>query len=520
MNRIYVINKLLKLFSWKNTDYLEIGIRRGETLARIEATYKIGVDPNPQINKIDGKYKLDYNNTKILKLTSDEFFKNNKNYFDVIFIDGLHLYEQAMKDILNALNFLKKGGFIIVHDCNPLTKKAASRKQTEGVWNGDVWKCIYDISKNYEKQLDYFVLNSDFGLGIITKKDNSKFIPSFNKEIIKLDYNYLNKNKSFLKLKNKYYFKTYVSKNYLNIKKYYTTGIVAVYDYEPMDCILYKESLSSAFNACDKLIIVYGGNLRKDNKSPVLDYLKKTKNRFLILYYNWPKEYNWTQFAKSYEYGKSHIDSKWGFFFTCDEIFSPKFKLIKWFIKYIPNHIWYINIIRLFLTSKKTGSKYNSKRIYFRNKDEINFGIISADEPVNSNYRDFGRIINITKWRKKHKYIHINEKMNHFNIIKNARKGILLKGFRDTKKNRTLNLPVYYINTHLLFCKKELAVAAKIRSNKGYLNLPKRYCLNKISREDAAIIIKNQIEREKCNKQTKISCWEKKLLKKYELIKL
>ena len=32
-------------------------------------------------------------------MTSDEFFIQNKNTFDLIFIDGLHIYEQVIKDI-------------------------------------------------------------------------------------------------------------------------------------------------------------------------------------------------------------------------------------------------------------------------------------------------------------------------------------------------------------------------------------------------------------------------------------
>ena len=50
-------------------------------------------------------------------MTSDEFFKNNKLFFDLIFLDGLHiLHEQTMKDIDNSLNYLKKNGLIVIHD--------------------------------------------------------------------------------------------------------------------------------------------------------------------------------------------------------------------------------------------------------------------------------------------------------------------------------------------------------------------------------------------------------------------
>ena len=40
-------------------------------------------------------------------MTSDTFFKNNKDKFDVIFLDGLHTYEQTIKDINNAIKAFK-----------------------------------------------------------------------------------------------------------------------------------------------------------------------------------------------------------------------------------------------------------------------------------------------------------------------------------------------------------------------------------------------------------------------------
>ena len=53
-------------------------------------------------------------------MTSDNYFFNNKNnLFDLIFLDGLHTYEQTIKDIFNSLKTLKKNGVIIVHDCLP-----------------------------------------------------------------------------------------------------------------------------------------------------------------------------------------------------------------------------------------------------------------------------------------------------------------------------------------------------------------------------------------------------------------
>ena len=40
---------------------------------------------------------------------ANEWIRKNKETFDIIFIDGLHHYDQVIKDINNSLNILNKG---------------------------------------------------------------------------------------------------------------------------------------------------------------------------------------------------------------------------------------------------------------------------------------------------------------------------------------------------------------------------------------------------------------------------
>jgi len=208
LGRVDVINKILKYNKGKS--YLEIGVRRGETIAQIEASNRIGVDPNLQLDRIAIlKSKGNLDGVEFLEIPSDRFFQENTRTFDVIFIDGLHLYEQAIKDILNALNVLNEGGYIVVHDCNPMTEKAADRKQAKGIWSGDVWKSIYDIKINYP-EIDYFVLNKDYGLGILSKKNGNEnnYVPKFDENISNLDFSFLERNRNdILNLKDVKYFR-------------------------------------------------------------------------------------------------------------------------------------------------------------------------------------------------------------------------------------------------------------------------------------------------------------------------
>ena len=51
-------------------------------------------------------------------MVSDEFFKQNKQKFDLIYIDADHSYECCTRDIKNALSHIKSDGIVAGHDFN------------------------------------------------------------------------------------------------------------------------------------------------------------------------------------------------------------------------------------------------------------------------------------------------------------------------------------------------------------------------------------------------------------------
>ena len=93
LTRIQIINSLIKKNNYKT--YLEIGVNTpaqpGYSHTSVEIDTKHGVDPN-----VDTTFKM----------TSDDFFVQNKNSYDIVFVDGLHIFDQAHRDIVNSLNFL------------------------------------------------------------------------------------------------------------------------------------------------------------------------------------------------------------------------------------------------------------------------------------------------------------------------------------------------------------------------------------------------------------------------------
>ena len=172
--RTEVMNYLLSLFK-RDTTYLEIGVRNpDDNFNHIQATKKYSVDPGVEYKE----------NPVDFQMTSDAFFEklkqnailSNTIKFDVIFIDGLHLADQVDTDIVNALQYLKNDGFIVLHDCNPTTQWHAREEHAyfgspaKNFWSGTTWKAFAKWRTN--PSIYSCCIDSDWGIGILTKTHN------------------------------------------------------------------------------------------------------------------------------------------------------------------------------------------------------------------------------------------------------------------------------------------------------------------------------------------------------------
>ena len=168
--RAGIINKFK---DGKNT-YLEIGIEYGHTFNNVQISNKVGVDPDPKIK----------NNT-IVKKTSDEFFKQNTDTFDVIFIDGMHQTEFVLRDFNNSVICLNKNGLIFLDDVLPINEREQKKipikhAYENGIlkyretWTGDVWKFVYYLIKNYNNKIEYELFTSKNYRGVLKISLNEK----------------------------------------------------------------------------------------------------------------------------------------------------------------------------------------------------------------------------------------------------------------------------------------------------------------------------------------------------------
>jgi hypothetical protein len=120
--------------------YLEIGVNDGRGLAR-SCTRTIGVDPAFKIT-VDLACDL-----QLVKATSDDFFARADPFAwfphrspDLTFIDGMHLFEFALRDFINAERHSEPAGVILLDDMLPRSVDEAARDRHTAAWTGDVYK--------------------------------------------------------------------------------------------------------------------------------------------------------------------------------------------------------------------------------------------------------------------------------------------------------------------------------------------------------------------------------------------
>lgn len=98
--------------AYENCRYLEIGVDQGACLAHVARSCPTvtGVDPVAPERYVPGEF---------CQTTADGFFARDTRRWDVIFIDGDHSYEQALRDYHHAVAALADNGTIFLHDTWP-----------------------------------------------------------------------------------------------------------------------------------------------------------------------------------------------------------------------------------------------------------------------------------------------------------------------------------------------------------------------------------------------------------------
>jgi len=188
------LNALAKINS--AAKYLEIGVSEGDTFTKVNVPYKVAVDP---------KFRFDFEkladqNTRFHEVTSDMFFSelaSEHGQFDLIYIDGLHTFEQTIRDFCTSLGTSHSRTIWLIDDTNPtgwlasIPDQELSRKLRRLVgiqtnqWMGDVFKLVFVIH-DFFPQFSYATFPGH-GQTVVWKETRKDFTPTWD-SLVKISH--------------------------------------------------------------------------------------------------------------------------------------------------------------------------------------------------------------------------------------------------------------------------------------------------------------------------------------------
>jgi tetratricopeptide (TPR) repeat protein len=158
--------------------YLEIGVFMGSTLALARPPTRVFVvDPKPSV------MPPPKTETHFFAETSDAFFAARRleaaldgRPIKLALIDGLHAFEQCLRDFMNVERWCGSTSVILLHHTVPLDEPTQRRKRETQFWTGDVWRTLLAL-KHYRPDLDVFtVAAAPTGLSVVTGLDPSSHV--------------------------------------------------------------------------------------------------------------------------------------------------------------------------------------------------------------------------------------------------------------------------------------------------------------------------------------------------------
>jgi hypothetical protein len=152
VRRIHEIQKITQAET-----YLEVGVADGDTFFGVDLPYKDAVDP---------AFGFDHHGrgddrVRFFEMPSDRFFASHlpRPRYDIVFLDGLHTFEQTLRDFLATLPLSHEKTVWLIDDTVPSDAYSALRDRQHCYrerakaagslwdlkWHGDVYKVVYAI---------------------------------------------------------------------------------------------------------------------------------------------------------------------------------------------------------------------------------------------------------------------------------------------------------------------------------------------------------------------------------------
>lgn len=161
-----MIQCVVKLTNCKK--YLELGVAYGDNISMIKNFVDMCVAVDIQDLIVDKK-KIDF-----YLMRTDQFFEQNTNFFDIIFIDGDHKWTTVRRDFENSLKILNEFGIIILHDTDPIVIELLSENYCVDP------HLIHDYIYSNHPELNIITFPiCDMGLTFVMRKSDRRVLKLF-----------------------------------------------------------------------------------------------------------------------------------------------------------------------------------------------------------------------------------------------------------------------------------------------------------------------------------------------------
>lgn len=195
---------LSSIHNWlRPRNYVEIGVASGDSIVlAAPGTRAIGIDPAPTVSR-----QLPPSTT-ICAETSDDFFARHDLRalldglpVELAFIDGMHLFEFALRDFTNLERNSAAGSTILLDDCYPLDRRSAERTRVTHFWTGDVWRVVLALKKYRPDLRIQTIAAAPTGLCVVRGLDPASRVLADNyeaivREFLALDYSIIETDKA------------------------------------------------------------------------------------------------------------------------------------------------------------------------------------------------------------------------------------------------------------------------------------------------------------------------------------
>ena len=181
--------------------YLEIGVAGGKTFLPLNLPVKHAVDPEFRFDVRE----FESESVRFFEVPSDDFFlhfADKAMKYDLIFLDGLHTFEQTFRDFCSTQAHAHDGTIWVIDDvhpsdifsANPDQRMAYKHRKLHGkpghAWHGDVFKVLFAIHDFFPNLSYRTIVGRGNPQTVVIRRPRKEFRPKFGdlEKISRLTY--------------------------------------------------------------------------------------------------------------------------------------------------------------------------------------------------------------------------------------------------------------------------------------------------------------------------------------------